>query len=173
MIRKRTKADGNDSYQVIIRTKGYPDFVKTYRTKREAEREEIKIKAAMQNGTYHDSKSAEAHTLSDAIDRFLSESFTQERKNLKTEQGHLLWWKEQLGQYALIRITPELIAKRRDALLLGHTFKGTPRSPSTVNRYMATLSTLLTIVVEEWLASCIADEARQEAERAAGSHPFS
>jgi len=58
--------------------------------------------------------------------------------------------KEELGDYALIRLTPELIAKKRDELLAGFTFKGTQRSPSTVNRYMATLSTLFTIMVEEW-----------------------
>jgi integrase len=101
------------------------------RTRKEAEREEIKIKASMQNGTFRDTKSAENHTLSDAIDRFLGESFTQERKNLKTEQGHLTWWKEALGDYALIRLTPELIAKKRDELLTDFTFKGTQRSPST------------------------------------------
>lgn len=93
MIRKRTKTDGKDSYQVIVRIKGYPDVVKTYRTRKEAEREKIKIKASMQNGTFRDTKSAENHTLSDAIDRFLGESFTKERKNLRIEQGHLAWWK--------------------------------------------------------------------------------
>ena len=37
MIRKRTKADGKDSYQVIVCVKGYPDVVKTYRTRKENE----------------------------------------------------------------------------------------------------------------------------------------
>jgi hypothetical protein len=43
MIRKRQNADGTDSFQAIVRVKGYPDYVKTFRTRKEAEREEIKV----------------------------------------------------------------------------------------------------------------------------------
>lgn len=151
MIRKRiSKMTGGTTYQVIARVKGYPDQVKTFRTKREAESWETRTKAAMQAGTYRDDKPVRDKTLTDAIDRFLKDPLFQKKKNCKTIRGHLRWWREALGKYALGLITPDLIAKKRDELASGITVRGRVRTPASVNRYIASLSSVFKVAVEEW-----------------------
>ncbi|MDP1949960.1 MAG: hypothetical protein Q8K59_02485 [Nitrosomonas sp.] len=50
----------------------------------------------------------------------------------------------------MIDVTPSLIAECRDKLTGEITLRGKPRSPATVNRYMAALSIALTSAVKEW-----------------------
>jgi integrase len=60
------------------------------------------------------------------------------------------WWKERLGSYTLIDITPALIAEARDKLAKLPSPRGGTMSPSTVVRYLAALSHAFTIAVKEW-----------------------
>jgi integrase len=62
----------------------------------------------------------------------------------------LLWWKAQFGKYFLCHITPSMISEKQDLLSSGITSKGTPRSSSTTNRYMAALSSAYSTCVREW-----------------------
>jgi integrase len=151
MVRKRmSKKTGVVSYQAIAKVKGYPDQVKSFRTKREAEAWEVKTKAAMHAGTFRDDKPVRDKTLSDAIDRYMGDSFFKKKKNWKTIRGHLLYWKEALGKYALPYVTPDLVAKRRDELAKEITVRNRVRSSASVNRYMASLSSVFKVANEEW-----------------------
>jgi len=58
MIRSRRDKDRNPRYQAIIKIKGYPNKAQTFRTKKEAQQWEIKIKAAIQEGRYWDHSNA-------------------------------------------------------------------------------------------------------------------
>ena len=62
--------------------------------------------------------------------------------------------KTRLGDYALVHITPELLGKERQLLADTPTLKGTKRTPSTINRYMASLSSLLTYATQQlrWIS---------------------
>ena len=83
----------------------------------------------------------------------------------KREQ-HLEWWVNRFGGKTLAEITPDLIAEARDALA-AQTFtrgkprkdrktgamigpKEYPRTGATVNRHLATISTMFTVAVKEW-----------------------
>ena len=63
---------------------------------------------------------------------------------------HLLWWKQELGHLLLAQIRPSLIAEKRDELLAGITSSGRLRSPSTVVRYLSSLSHVFSKAVKEW-----------------------
>lgn len=150
MIRTRVTKAGKKSYQAIIRIKGFPDKVKTFRSKREAENWELKNTAAMKSGHYRDDTESQRCTLSDAIDRYLRDVLIPETKNYKTIKGHLLWWKGIYGKYSMAQVTPDLISKGKDLLTKEPTSNGKLRSPSTVNRYLASLSAVLSIACREW-----------------------
>ncbi|MDR2539049.1 MAG: hypothetical protein LBC45_00210 [Chlamydiales bacterium] len=65
---------------------------------------------------------------------------------------HLNYWKSQLGDYALVYLTPELIGKERQILANTPTSKARNRSSATVNRYLSSLSTLLSYAVRlRWI----------------------
>jgi integrase len=61
-----------------------------------------------------------------------------------------LWWKQELGSLLLAQIRPSLIAEKRDELLAGFTSSGRLRSPSTVVRYLSSLSHVFSKAVKEW-----------------------
>lgn len=89
------------------------------------------------------------------INRYISIILPLKPKNAKDTERHLMWWKEKLGKYALHTISPDLIAKCKQELASGLTPKRTIRAPATVNRYLASLSTVFTYGVKEccWIAT--------------------
>jgi integrase len=65
---------------------------------------------------------------------------------------HLDYWKSRLGSYDLVFLTPELLGKEREFLVNTPTAKNKKRSSATVNRYFASLSTLLSHAVRlRWI----------------------
>jgi integrase len=59
-----------------------------------------------------------------------------------TQTLHLIWWKAQLGDSRLADLTPACLVEYRDRLAQGH-------APATVNRYLQTLSAVLTVAEQE------------------------
>lgn len=53
------------------------------------------------------------------------------------------YWEARLGSYALVHITSDLIGKERQLLMDEVLSDGSKRNPSTINRYMAVLSSTL------------------------------
>ena len=56
---------------------------------------------------------------------------------------YLDYWKSRLEDFALVHLTTELIGKERRVLVDTPTSKGEKRNPATVNRYVSSLSALL------------------------------
>src|SRR3989338_3107868 len=71
-------------------------------------------------------------------------------KSLKDQTQQLRWWQKEIGTYVLADVTSALLSEYRDKLLKQATPIGTLRAPSTVNRYIASLSHAFTIAVREW-----------------------
>ncbi|PIS00455.1 MAG: integrase [Chlamydiae bacterium CG10_big_fil_rev_8_21_14_0_10_35_9] len=144
-IKERKTKEGKPKYQVRIRRKGYPVQVATFARLTEAKRWARQTEVAIEEGRHFKISAAKKHTLADMIDRYIKQFQPPQAK-----KSHLYWWKNRIGCYLLADITPALIAEGRDELLITLTNKSKQRSPSTVVRYIASLSHVFTIGIKEY-----------------------
>lgn len=149
-IQKRDTAKGT-KFQVLIRLKGYPPQSATFERLTDARKWAATTEAAIREGRYFKVPESKRRTLGEAIDRYVRDVLPRKKQSSQYSQGiQLDWWKERMGGKTLADITPAVIVEARDELLKGETYRHTPRSASTVIRYMAVLSHLFTVCVREW-----------------------
>jgi integrase len=91
---------------------------------------------------YHEGRH---RTFKEAIERYY-----KEHKASIAKQGHLNWWQKELGALYLQDIRPATIAEKKQKLLSERNAKGKLRTGSTCNRFLASLSHLMTICVKQW-----------------------
>lgn len=141
-ITKR-KRKGGYRYRVLVRLKGHPDQVATFERLTDARQWAQETESAIRAGRYRDQRAAREMTLADLVESYIEKILPHKPRVAKQQARQLRWWKERLGDYALVRLTPSLIAEERDSLLVD-------RAPGTVVRYLAALSHAFTIAVKEW-----------------------
>lgn len=133
------------TYRVQVRRRGFPPVSATFARRTDAVRWAREVEADMQRRRFFPQHEAERHTVADLVDRRLAEIASERPHAMATERVCLSWWKEQLGQYTLANITPELIARHRDRL---QTEKRAANA--TANRYLGCLSKAFSQAVREW-----------------------
>ncbi len=156
-IRKR-----GTKWQAIIRRKGFPDQVKTFRIKRDAKDWARGAEDQITRGVSVDRSSAEALSLEKALDRYLSEvSPTKAEGSQRAEITHAIPLKLLLGKYSLAAISADVVAGYRDTRL-DTLSKQTGRkiSSSTVRGELALLSHLYEISIKEWRLGLISNPVR-------------
>ena len=97
-------------------------------------------------------------TLGDAVDRYVAEKLPGiAATGRPTRKAQLEWWKGELGSLPLSDVTRADIAAARDRLAAlpvtwgeGETMTSKPRSPATVNRYLAAIAKVLSVAADEW-----------------------
>ncbi|MEM7175228.1 MAG: site-specific integrase [Chlamydiota bacterium] len=148
-VEKRVDRNGKVSYRAQVRLKGHPRITATFKSKRDALNWGRKTEVEMQ---YQHFKPAppKSYLVADLIDRYLETTILQKFRDTNRDTAKLMWWKKEIGYLLLSNLTPAVIAEKRDFLLKGLTYRKTKRSPSTVNRYLASLSHALTIAMQEW-----------------------
>ncbi len=149
-IKTRTAKDGTPRYTAEVRLKGYPAQTATFKRKTDANKWIQDTESAIREGRHFKTTEAKKHTLADLVDRYIKDVLPTKPKQAVKQQQQLEWWKSKMGAYLLSDITPALIVQYRDELASGITYRGTPRTPATVVRYMAALSHAFTIAVKEW-----------------------
>ena len=149
-IEKRTGQDGKISYRVKIRLKGFPTQNTTFDQLTDARKWAQQTESAIRDGRHFKTNESKRHTLAEAIERYISDVMPTKPKNTVAQVGQLKWWKGHLGDYSLADITPALIAQYRDILAKSPSPRGKTHSPATVNRYLAVLSHLFTMMIKEW-----------------------
>ncbi len=142
-IEERISNSGKKSFRVKIRMKGHPSTTATFARKTDAVRWAQQTEVAIQNGKYFKTDEAKKHTLSEMIDRYIK-TILPAKKSAPTQKQQLEWWKDQLGDYRLSDIKASMITSCRDALV------ESKKSNATVNRYLAALSHLFTVGLNEW-----------------------
>ncbi|MBI3236274.1 MAG: hypothetical protein HYZ48_00970, partial [Chlamydiales bacterium] len=143
-IYKRKSKDGKSTvWRAIVRIKGYPTTCNTFDRKQEADDWVKETERCIKLGQYNFFAHNKHHTYSQLIDRLHADGALTHHRCLKNCQSQFNYWKQRLGSYALIHITPELIAQERKLLIDTPLPEGNYRSASTINRYTATLSSTL------------------------------
>jgi integrase len=143
-ITERTAQDGTKSFFAEVRLKGNPAQRATFQRKTDARKWVQDTESAIREGRHFKTAEAKKHTFADMVDKYIK----TELKNYNTKEqaerkSKLQWWKDNLGVYCLADITPPLIVECRDLLAEN-------RSPATVVRYLAALSIVFTVAVNEW-----------------------
>jgi integrase len=105
---------------------------------------------AIREGRYATTAEAQKHTVSDLVERYISDVLPRKPKIYNEYACQLKWWQAQIGDVLLSELTPVLISEHRDLLSEKVTNRKTIISNARVNRYMATLSTTITTAVKEW-----------------------
>ena len=148
-IVRRPGKNGQVSYRVEVRRKGTPPQSASFQTLAEA-RKWAKIReGAVLEGRHFPSAASKRHTVSDLIDRYISDVLPSKRASTAYNQRYQLrWWKAQLGHYALADVTPAMLIEYRDKLARN---KARRQSGATVNRWLAVLSHCFTMAMREWL----------------------
>lgn len=149
-IDKRLNKDGTARYRVRIRMKGHPIVTETFSNMTVAKKWKRKTEVEIEEGRYFDKVEAQKHTFGEMIDRYIDTVLSKRQKYARNTLRHLNWWKDQLGDYSLDLIKQSLIAEKRDLLGQELTYRQQHRSPTTVIRYLSSLSHVFTIACNEW-----------------------
>lgn len=147
-IEKRINKLGEVSFMADVNLSGFPRTKKSFSKLRDAESWANKTELAIREGTFTKAAQAKLHTVREMIDRYLDtvlETKTDRRRYKNIQRAQLEWWKARLGELELANLTPAIIGESRDELLAGGKRKG-----STVNRYLAALSHVITTAYKEW-----------------------
>lgn len=149
-IREYKKADGSVSYHTEVRLRGHRPQRGSFRTKTKAKKWIQDTESAIRDGRHFKTAESKRHTLGELIDRFITHWLPKYPKHQAKQTALLTWWKNRLGHLLIADIIPNMIAEARDDLLSERTKRKKPRSPSTVNRYLAALSKAFSVAVQEW-----------------------
>jgi integrase len=119
----------------------------------------------MIEGKHFRSAESRRRSVGEAIDRYLKDEVSNKRDRV-APKSRLAWWKAELGSVKLFEVSPALIVEKRDKLAKSKYQRARPtakrstvdaadverypRSPATVNRFLATLAHVFTIARREW-----------------------
>ncbi|MBK8816472.1 MAG: site-specific integrase [Methylococcaceae bacterium] len=150
-IRTRKSQDGATSYFVEIRLKGYPPQRASFDRLTDARKWAASTESAIREGRHFKTAEAKKHTFNDVAARYNLEVLPHySEREQKERKAKLDWWNERLKDYLLSDITPALIVQNRDSFARSENRQGEKISPATVNRYLALISHVFTIAVNEW-----------------------
>jgi hypothetical protein len=111
-----TKTPSN-TWKAIIRKRGWPATVKTFRTKRDAGDWARSTEDEMVRGVYINRAGAEKLLLEKALDRYLSEvPASMQESTAYAESYKAKALKKKFGAYSLAAITPDLMARLDQAM---------------------------------------------------------
>ena len=144
-IDTRQSNDGQITYRVRVRIKGHATQTATFSKLADAR----KWASITEGAVFHEKRfpgnEAKKHTMSEGIDRYMTEVLPRKAASSSHNQTfQLKWWKSAIGHNVLAEVSSSLIAQQRDRL------RQSGKSNATVNRYLSALSHVLSITVREW-----------------------
>lgn len=146
----RTLKSGLKKVKVMVRRKNASSLTQTFQTRHQAEAWAMSIEGELLMAQTLPRVEAVRHTVADAIRRYKEIELARKTRKHKDQVAQLDWWAKELGHLQLAKLTGPLICQCRDKLASGTTVQGKPRQPATVNRYLATLSHVLSVAMRDW-----------------------
>jgi len=149
-IIERLAKDGTKRYAATVRLKGYPIQSATFKRKTDANKWIQDTESAIREGRHFKTVEAKKRTIADAINRYIKDVLPTKPKLQSDQTTQLEWFKNEIGDYTLADLTAAMLAECRDKLLTETGLRGKVRTASTVNRYLAAFSAMLTTAKNEW-----------------------
>jgi integrase len=151
-IQKRKNKNGTSHWRAVVRIKGYPTVCNHFDRKQEAEDWAIETERQIKQGKFKFDQHKQQHTFTQLLERYINDGALEHIRSVEDVTHHLEYWKSRLGSYALGHLTPDLIGQERHHFANIPTNKNTKRSAATVNRYLSSLSALLSHAVRlRWI----------------------
>lgn len=148
-IEKRTDQNGATSYRVKVRLKGYPTQSATFERLTDAKKWAASTESAIREGRHFKTAEAKKHSVAEMIDRYLQTAGLNKVQDEHTGL-HLRRWKDEIGYMLLSDVTADTLTTVKETLLNEVVRTGKKRSPTTVLRYMASLSKVFNTAVKSW-----------------------
>jgi integrase len=141
-IEKRTADNGDISYRVKVRLKGYPAQSATFQRLTDAKKWAQHTEAAIREGRHFKTAESKKHTVSDMLTRYYAEILPHyNEKEQKERKSKLEWWRQALGHCLLADVTPAAINEHKSKMT---------QSAATVDKYIKNLSHAFSIAVNDW-----------------------
>ncbi len=137
-IYQRTNNNGTKVWRAVIRIKGHPTVCEHFDRKQEADDWAHDTEQQIKRGKYTSNQTKQNKTVAGLIDVYIQDAVIGHHKAARDTIRQLNYFREKLGDYALMYITPELLLQERKKLAETPTSRGGRRNPATVNRYFAT-----------------------------------
>ncbi len=132
------------TWKALVRKKGWPAAIKTFRTKRDAQDWARRTEDEMVRGVYIHRAPSERLTLRDALIRYRAEVTPTKRPSTQQrERRCAAVLEKRLGDYALAAITQDVVAAYRDERLK-------EVSATSVRLELSLLGHLYNIAIKEW-----------------------
>ncbi|MCO5401516.1 tyrosine-type recombinase/integrase [Ralstonia soli] len=132
-----------NKWQARITRKGFPPEVKTFNTRKEAEQWARSAEADMDRGSFVSRSQAEANTLEDIIDRYITDVCPTQRGGTDAVIRLRATCRNTLAKLSMAALTPKVLAAFRDERLK-------QVKPATVIRDLAYLSAIINHARREW-----------------------
>jgi len=130
-------------WQARVRRRGYPDEVKTFPSKAEAERWARAIEGEMDRGEFVSRAEAEQTTFGEIIQRYM-ETITPKKRGCLDEKIRLMaTLRHRITKLSMANLTPQAVADYRDDRLMSC-------KANTVIRDLAVLSSIINHARREW-----------------------
>ncbi len=144
IFKRKAKTGKGHTWRAVIRKKGHPVICETFSRRQEAEDWGREIEHQIKIGQYKFGQQGIKQTFNQLVERYIGDGVLNHHKSKRDTIRHLTYFQDGLGKYMLVYLTPKLLLNQRKLLLESIDEKGKPRSAATVNRYMASLSGILT-----------------------------
>lgn len=102
----------------------------TFATRAQAKEWARKKESELRESRYFPREEGRHQTFGAFVDHYIEKIIIKNPQSFAKQRQLMLWWKEHLGKYFLIHITPPMIAQLRDQLLEEVTCRGKKRSTS-------------------------------------------
>ena len=150
-IEERNGKNGK-TYQVRIRVKGHPPVTETFKRKTDAKKWALQTEADIRQGIFFPKADFLTKTFDDAYKRYnqhiIDKHFTE--KEAQYVRHMLQFWHKELGRKLLREIASPILIECRDKLATHKKPNGDMYSPSTVNRYLVSVSHIFKVAMNEW-----------------------
>jgi integrase len=154
------------TYRAQVRVRGRPSESATFPNRKEAQTWASSVESAIREGRHFPQSRARRTAFDELVARYRGSMLSRLSEGEQSHRNrHLDWWQERFAGLSIGEITADRVAEARDALAGGTFTRGKvrkdkdgkeippteyKRSGATANRYLATLSHLLSTAKREW-----------------------